>query len=81
MNTVLKVLSLLLAASVPSALAIEFVGFDLPAALDATSALAAFVVSLVTLTLVADYSRKPKPLLSPAATATVLRHAAHPLAA
>lgn len=81
MKTSLEVLSLVLAASVPSALAAEFAGIDLPAALDATTAFGAFVVSLIALTALADYSRASKPLLATTATHRASRRAAHPLAA
>lgn len=81
MKTSLKVIALLLAASVPSALAIELAGVELPAGADAGSLFGAFVVALVGLTAFADYAR---PFASGSAGATplrVARKAAHPLAA
>lgn len=80
MKTSLEVLSLFLAAAVPSSLAVEFVGFNLPAALDATTVFGAFVVSLIALTALADYSRSFKPLLA-TAPRRASRKAVHPLAA
>jgi len=81
MNTSLKVIALLLAASVPSALAIELAGVELPAGADTGSLFGAFVVALIGLTALADYAR---PLAAGSIRATphcISRKAAHPLAA
>ncbi len=81
MKTSLTFASLFLAASVPSALAVELIGVDLPAGIDATAAFGAFVVSLVALIAFADYTRAAAPLSVKFATRSVATKAAHPLAA
>ena len=81
MKTSLKVIALLLAASVPSALAIELAGVELPAGADTGSLFVAFVVAFISLTAFADYGR---PLAVGSIHATSRRvspKAAHPLAA
>lgn len=81
MKTSLKVIALLLAVSVPSALAIELAGVELPAGADTGSLFGAFVVALVGLTALADYAR-PNAVGSIRATSHRLScKAAHPLAA
>jgi hypothetical protein len=79
MKTSLKFLSLFLAASLPGALAAEFAGVALPAGFDATSAFAAFVVSLIILTAHGDYSRRARMLTTTVAVRT--DKAVHALAA
>jgi hypothetical protein len=88
MKTFLKSLSLFLAASVPSALAVEFVGIDLPAGLDATAAFGAFVVTLVAMIAFTDYTRARAPLTvatvpgtAASSHAGAIEKATHPLAA
>lgn len=76
MKTSLKVVALLLAAGLPSALAIELAGVELPAGTDAGSLFGAFVVALVGLTAFADYARPAR-----ATRRRVSLKAAHPLAA
>lgn len=57
MNTLLKTLALLLTAAVPSAFSAELAGISLPAVLDTSSMLTAFVAVLTLLMLTADYRR------------------------
>lgn len=58
MNTFLKIVSLVLAAGIPVAFSAESNGIDLPAVLGTGVLFAAFVVTLIVLTMVADYRRK-----------------------
>jgi heme A synthase len=88
MKTSLKFLALLFAASVPAAIAAELAGVPLPVTFSLAHAFSAFVITLAALTAVADYARRPKPLVPAAARrpapATLDRApslAHHPLAA
>ena len=63
MKNSLKILSLVLAASVPSTIAAEFAGLLVPAPIDTLHVFAAYVVTLVLLIVVSDYS-KPATLLA-----------------
>lgn len=81
MKTSLKVIALLLAASVPSALAMELAGVELPAGADTGSLFVAYVVALVGLTAFADYARPVAGRSIPATPQRSSRQAAHPLAA
>ena len=78
MKNSLKVLSLFAAAAVPSALALEIAGINLPSNFDLGSAFGLFVVSLVMLIAVSDYTHTLKPRTVRALLAT---KAANPLAA
>ena len=70
MNTILKTLSLILAAAIPVAFSAESNGFDLPVAFNTGHLFGAFVVALTLLTLFSDYrSAKPLRLYRSAATA------------
>jgi hypothetical protein len=82
MKTSLKFVPLFLAVSLPSALAAEFAGMQLPTGLDPLTAFAAFVASVVVMLAWSDYSRAGRVTIP----ATVAAHrspekAAHPLAA
>lgn len=72
MKNSLKILSLLLAASVPSTVAAELSGLVVPAPIDTLHVFAAYVAVVAFLTLVSDYARPTKSLvvLTPAAAGT-----------
>lgn len=57
MKNSLKLLSLLLAASVPSTIAAEFAGLMVPAPIDTLHVFAAYVIVVAVLTLVSDYTK------------------------
>jgi hypothetical protein len=67
MKSSLKVLSLLLAISVPGALFAQFNGAHLPSTTDAGALFIAFVATLTILTIVSDYTRSPRRLRLPQA--------------
>lgn len=62
MKNSLKILSLFLAASVPSTIAAEFAGLVVPAPFDTLHVFAAYVTTISLLTMVSDYA---KPATSP----------------
>lgn len=78
MKNPLKLIALFTAIAVPSALAAEIAGINLPPGIDLGSAFGFFVSSLVTLIAVTDYSRTLKPRT---VGALVAAKAANPLAA
>jgi hypothetical protein len=78
MKNPLKFIALFAAAAVPSALAAEIAGINLPPGFDLGSAFVLFVCSAVALIAVTDYTRT----LQPRAVAKLgTAKAAHPLAA
>ena len=79
MKTILHLLPAFLAASIPVSMAAELTGFHLPAGADFLSVFSAFVMALVTLTVVGDYSRPRRALVARVEART--EKAAHPLAA
>lgn len=83
MTTSLKLIALVLAASLPSAFAAELSGLTLPAVIDPLHLFAALVAVLVLLTASADYGRRAtlRILSQQDALARPERTAAHPLAA
>jgi hypothetical protein len=83
MKTSLTLLPFISALSVPSALAAELAGIDLPTMIAPTQLFAAFVIVLVTQIAWADYGRNSRRLSSPQRVpgATRSTRAAHPLAA
>lgn len=81
MKTSLKVIALLLAVGVPSALAIELAGVELPAGADTGSLFVAFVVALIGLTAFSDYARPIAVGSLRVTSPRVSCKAAHPLAA
>lgn len=82
MNTLLKITSLLLVVAIPTAFSAEAYGINLPDVIDTAHLFAAFVVSFVLLTMLADYSgSKPvgvarRTAVAPAAPKSTLRLAA-----
>jgi hypothetical protein len=78
MKTLPKIIALFTTASVPVAISLEAAGLDLPASLDVGSMFCLFVVSLVTLIALTDYSRAHEPRL---VESLAENKAAHPLAA
>jgi hypothetical protein len=78
MKNSLKLLSLFAAAAVPSTLALEIAGLDLPPYFDPGSTFGLFVFSLVTLIAVSDYTHTLKPRT---VRALLANKAANPLAA
>ena len=79
MKTLLQFLPAFFAASVPVSLAVELTGFHLPAGADFLSVFSAFVMALVALIAVGDYSRPRRALVARVEART--EKAAHPLAA
>lgn len=61
MKNPLKLISLFTAAAVPSALALEIAGVNLPPSFGLGTAFSLFVCSLITLIAVTDYTRTLKP--------------------
>lgn len=78
MKNPLKLIALFAAAAVPSALAVEIAGINLPPGFNLGSAFALFVSSLIALIAVTDYTRTLKPRTLRALSAA---KAANPLAA
>lgn len=76
-------LSLVSALSVPSALAAEFAGAELPTAIDPAHLFAAFVVLLLAQIAVGDYTRATSRAraVAPTGVSPRAKKAAHPLAA
>jgi hypothetical protein len=69
MHSLLKKLSLVLAAGIPGTLLAQFAGASLPAPISPGNLFVAFVFILTLLTVVADYTRRgraPLPRRSPA---------------
>jgi hypothetical protein len=88
MKTLLTILSLLSAGSLPSAIAAELAGAHLPAGMNSMTAFGAFIISLVALTAFADYARPaPAPIsaVGPCPAQSAIgggpKKSAHPLAA
>jgi hypothetical protein len=79
MNTSLKFFALFFAVALPGTVAAEFAGFSLPASVDSMHVFSAFVVALVLLTVVSDYSVAARTRRT--AVTAPLAKAAHPLAA
>ena len=79
MKTSLKFLSLFATVSVPAALAAEFAGIGLPPGVNAGNAFCVFVIALVSLTVVSDYSHRRLAMVAAATSCTP--KAAHALAA
>mgnify|MGYP001581470947 FL=1 len=78
MKNPLKLIALFAAAAVPSALALEIAGVNLPPHLDLGTAFGLFVASLVALIAVTDYTHTLKPRT---VRALVAAKATNPLAA
>ncbi len=79
MKTNLLFLSAFFAAAIPVSLAAELIGFHLPAPTDFFGVFSAFVMALVTLTVIGDYSRPRR--FAVALIESRIERAAHPLAA
>ena len=79
MKTIFKLLPALLAAALPAAMATELAGISLPTAVDCPTLFSAFVVSVVMLTAVSDYSRSRRKVVVPAPAS--VEKSPHPLAA
>jgi hypothetical protein len=80
MKTYLTFLALATAVATPAAFLADLTGFDLPAALDSSHLLAAFVVTVLVLTVFADYRHAPRALAA-VSPRPALAKAPHPLAA
>ena len=63
MKNSLKILSLFLAASVPSTIAAEFAGLVVPAPFDTLHVFAAYVMTISLLTMVSDYAKPATSLI------------------
>jgi hypothetical protein len=82
MKTSLKLIALVLAAGYPCLAIAEVLGAKLPAVLNFENVATLFSLSLIGLTLVGDYSRRPSSLASRSAIApTEPNHETHRLAA
>ena len=79
MKTKLQFLPAIFALSIPVALAAEFAGLNLPVGLDTLSTFGALIATLLTLTIVNDYTRLRR--LSATRIAAHHSKADHPLAA
>jgi len=81
MKTTLVHLALFLAVALPVAATADSLGLSLPTAFSPTSLFGALITTFILLTIVADYSRKPRLALRHPVAAPTAQKATHPLAA
>lgn len=81
MKTTLTHLALFLAVALPTAATADSLGLSLPTLVSPTNLFGALITTFILLTIVSDYSRKPRLALRHPVAAPTVQKATHPLAA
>lgn len=81
MKNSLPHLALVLALALPTAATADSLGVSLPTVVSPTTLFGALITTFILLTIVSDYSRKPRWALRQPVATVARRKASHPLAA